>query len=201
MGLHPFRYRNPGAGGERIRFDTRDMALTAVFAALYATINMAQSFSPFGNPSVYGPIQLRLSDFLIALAALLGWPVVIGVTAGCAVVNVFGPIGIIDVVFGSLANLVAASLIVLLKRHKLLACIAGALPIGIIVGGGYLWIYYPYQPAQLAFLPAWITTLISLMVSSLVAIAIIGYAVLRILSRPNIIEPLRSHGLKTLSEN
>ena len=201
MGLRPFRHRNPGAGGERIRFDSRDLALTAVFAALYAMINLAQSFSPFGNPSVYGPIQLRLSDFLIALTALLGLPVVIGVTAGCAVVNVFGPIGFIDVVFGSLANLVAASFVLLLRKHKLLACIAGASPIGIIVGGGYLWMFYPYQPTELAFLPAWITTLISLLVSSLVAIAIIGYAVLRILSRPSIIEPLKSHGLKTLAGN
>jgi uncharacterized membrane protein len=201
VGLRPFRHRNPGAGGERIRFDSRDLALTAVFAALYAVINLAQTLSPFGNPSIYGPIQLRLSDFLIALTALLGWPVIIGVTAGCAVVNVFGPIGFIDVVFGSLANLVAASLVLLLRKHKLFACVAGASPIGIIVGGGYLWMFYPYQPTELAFLPAWITTLISLLVSSLVTIAVIGYAVLRILSRPSVIEPLKSHGLKTLREN
>lgn len=191
----------PGVGGERIKFDSRDLALTAVFAALYAMINLVQSFSPFGNPSIYGPVQLRLSDFLIALTALLGLPVVIGVTVGCAVVNVFGPIGFIDVVFGSLANLIAASLVLSLKKHKLLACIAGALPIGIIVGGGYLWVSFPYQPAELAFLPAWITTLISILVSSLIAIAVIGYMVLRILSRPSIIEPLKSRGLKTLTED
>ena len=184
-----------------MKFDTRDVTLTAVFAALYALINLIQSLSPFGNPSLYGPIQLRLSDFLIALAALLGLPVAIGVTVGCAVVNVFGPIGLIDVVFGSLANLIAASLVWSLKKHRLLACIAGALPVGIIVGGGYLWIFYPYQPAGLAFLPAWITTLVSILVSSLITIAVIGHMVLRILSRPNIIEPLKSHGLKTLTED
>ena len=177
------------------------MALVAVFAALYAMINLVQSFSPFGNPSIYGPIQLRLSDFLIALAALLGLPVVIGVTVGCVVVNVFGPIGFIDVVFGSFANLVAAILVLSLRKHKLSACIAGALPIGIIVGGGYLWIWFPYQPSPLAFLPAWITTMISILVSSLLTIAVIGYLVLRILSRPTVIEPLKSHGLKTLTED
>lgn len=191
----------PDVGGERIEFDSRDLALTAVFAALYAVINLLQSFSPFGNPSIFGPIQLRLADLLIALAALLGLPVVIGVTAGCAVVNVFGPIGLVDVVFGSLANLIAAGLVLSLRKHRLLACIAGALPIGIIVGGGYLWLFFPYQPAGLAFLPAWITTLVSLFISSLLAIAVVGYAVLRILSRPSIIEPLRSHGLKTLPED
>jgi len=182
-----------------LRIDSRDLALTAVFTALYAVINLFQALSPFGNPSIYGPVQLRLSDFLIALAALFGLPVVIGVTGGCVVVNAFGPIGPIDIVFGSVANLIAASLVMALRKHKLLACIVGALPIGVVVGGGYLWIFFPYQPAELAFLPAWITTLISILISSLIAIAVVGYAVLRTLSRPNIIEPLKSRGLKVLS--
>lgn len=191
---------NPGVGGEKLKLDSRDLALTAVFAALYAAINLVQALSPFGNPSIYGPVQLRVSDFLIALAALLGLPVVVGVTAGCVAVNAFGPIGPIDVVFGSLANLIAASLVMSLRKNKLLACIIGALPIGIIVGGGYLWIFYPYQPAELAFLPAMITTLISILISSWIAIAVIGYLVLRTLSRPNIIEPLQSRGLKVISQ-
>jgi len=201
VGLHPFRHTNPGVGGEKLKFDSRDIALTAVFTALYALINLVQSLSPFGNPSIYGPVQLRLSDFLIALAALLGMPVIVGVTVGCTVVNVFGSIGLIDIILGSLANLVAASLVMLLRKHKLLACIAGAMPIGIIVGGGYLWIFYPFQPAELAFLPVWITTLFSILVSSLIAVAAIGYIVLQILSRPAIIEPLKSRGLKVLTEH
>ena len=180
-----------------MKLDSRDVSLTAVFAALYAVINLVQALT-IGNPSIYGPVQLRVSDFLIALAALLGLPVILGVTVGCALVNAFGLIGPIDIIFGSFANLVAASLVMLLRKHRLLACIFGALPIGIIVGGGYLWIFYPYQPTELAFLPAWITTLISILISSLIAVTFIGYIVLRILSRRNIIEPLKSRGLKVL---
>jgi uncharacterized membrane protein len=190
---------NPGSREvKELKLDSRDLTLTVVFAALYVVINLVQTLSPFGNPSIYGPLQLRVSDFLIALAALLGLPVVIGVTVGCALVNLFGPIGPIDIVFGSLANLVAASLVVRLRKKQLLACILGAFPIGIIVGGGYLWIFFPYQPAELAFLPAFITTFISILISSLIAVAVIGYIVLRILGRPNIIEPLKSRGLKVL---
>jgi len=196
--LHPFRRTNPGVGGEKLRFDSRDITLTAVFAALYALINLVQTFSPFGNPSIYGPVQLRLSDFLIPLAALLGLPVVVGVTGGCAVVNAFGPIGPIDVVFGSLANLIAAGIAMLLSKHKFLACIGSALPIGIIVGGGYLWMFFP-APAELAFLPAWIAMLSSIMISTLIATAIIGYAILRALSSPNIVKSLESLGLKVLT--
>jgi uncharacterized membrane protein len=195
--LHPFRPINPGVGGEKLKLDSRDLTLTAVFAALYAVINLVQALSPFGNPSIYGPVQLRVADFLIALAALLGIPVVIGVTVGCAVVNAFGPIGPIDVIFGSLANLIAASLVMSLRKHKLFACILGALPIGIIVGGGYLWIFFEV-PKEFMLLPAWIAMLISILISSWIAIAVIGYAVLRILSRPNIIEPLKSRGLKVV---
>ena len=183
-----------------MKFDTRDIALTAVFATLYALINLMQMLSPFGNPSISGPVQLRLSDFLIALAALMGMPVVLGVTLGCAVVNVFGSIGPVDIIFGSFANLIAAGVVMLLRRHKLLACISGAIPIGLVVGGGYLWIWYPYQPEQLAFLPAWSTTLISITASSLIAVALIGYSVLQVLSRPAIIEPLKSRGLKVLKQ-
>jgi len=181
-----------------LKLDSRDLALTAVFAALYALVNMVQALSPFGNPSIYGPVQLRVADFLIALAALLGLPVVIGVTVGCVAVNAFGPIGPIDIIFGSLANLIAASLVMYCRKEKLLACVLGALPIGIIVGGGYLWIFFPYQPTELAFLPAFVTTMISILVSSWIAIAVIGYMILRTLSQPNIIEPLKSRGLKVI---
>ena len=146
-------------------------------------------------------MQLRVSDFLIALAALLGTPVVLGVTFGCAIVNAFGSIGPVDIIFGSLANLIAASLVMLLRKHKLVACIVGAMPIGIIVGGGYLWLWYPYHPNQLAFLPAWSTTLISITISSLIAVGLLGYLVLQTLSRPAIIRPLKSRGLKVLTED
>jgi uncharacterized membrane protein len=180
-----------------LKLDSRDLTLTAVFAALYAVINLVQALSPVGNPSIYGPVQLRVSDFLIALAALLGLPVAIGVTVGCALVNVFGPIGPIDIVFGSLANLVAASVVMLLRKQQLLACILGAFPIGVIVGGGYLWMFAPV-PTELSSLPAWIAMLISILISSLITVACIGYIVLRTLSRPNIVEPLKSRGLKVL---
>jgi uncharacterized membrane protein len=183
-----------------VKLDSKDVTLTAVFAALYAVVNLVQSLSPFGNPSIYGPVQLRVSDFLIALASLLGTPVVIGVTVGCVVVNAFGPIGPVDVILGPIANLIAAAIAMALCRHKLMACILSALPIGIIVGGGYLWMFFP-APVELGFLPAWIAMLISVMISSLIAVAVIGYIVLKVLSSPSILKALKSLGLKTLEEN
>jgi uncharacterized membrane protein len=180
-----------------VKFDTKDIALASIFAALYAAINVVQMVS-FGNPTVYGPIQLRVADCLIALAALLGWPVVAGVTAGCFLTNGYYFLGFQDVVLGPIANLFAASVIFLLRRHRFVACVSGALPIGFIVGS-YLWLFVP--PPELGSLPTWAAMILSITVSSLIAVAGIGYFLLSILSRRNVVAPLKSHGLKVVTEN
>ncbi len=201
MGLHPFRRKiNPGVGGVRVKFDSRDLALTAVFAALYAMINVVQSFT-IGNPTIYGPVQLRIADCLIALAALFGWPIVGGVTLGCFLTNSYYFLGAPDVILGPIANVIAASLILYLRKRRLLACVVGALPIGVIVGR-YLWFFFPFlsPPEVLNVLPAWSAMIISITISSLIATAVIGYALLSVLSRPSIIEPLKSRGLKVIAE-
>jgi uncharacterized membrane protein len=181
-----------------LKFDSRDVALTAVFAALYVIVNVLQMFS-VGNPTVYGPVQLRVADCLIALAALLGYPVIGGVTIGCFLTNAYYFIGVEDVVFGPIANLMAATIIFVFRKHRFIACVAGALPIGFIVGG-YLWLFFP-PPEVLSTLPVWAAMIVSITVSSLIAIAIIGYLLLSTLSRPNILEPLKSRGLKVIAED
>ena len=192
--------RNPGVGGVKVKFDSRDLTSTALFAALYVVINVVQSVT-VGNPTIYGPIQLRVADFMIALAVLFGWPLIGGVTLGCFLTNAYYFLGAPDVVFGPVANLIAAYLVLFLRKRRLLACVAGALPIGLIVGGE-LWFFFSFAPASDFFgvLPAWVAMIASITVSSLIAIAVLGYSVLSILSRPRIIEPLKSRGLKVVSQ-
>jgi len=184
-----------------LKLDSRDVSLTALFGALYVVVNVVQMFS-VGNPLVSGPVQLRIADCLIALAALFGWPVVFGVTVGCVVSNVLSnmmyPLGPVDIVLGPIANFVAAGLVFLLWRRRLLACVVGALPVGFIVGG-YLWWFFD-APEVLAFMPLWLGMIVSITISSLIAIAVIGYSLLLILSRPEVIGPLKSRGLKVLTE-
>lgn len=48
--------------------------------------------------------------------------------------------------------------------------------------------------------PVWTASIVSITASSLIAIAGIGYLLLALLSRPKILEPLRSRGLKTAAE-
>jgi len=180
-----------------MRIDTRDLVLSSVFAALYAVINVVQMVS-VGNPTIYGPVQLRLADCLIPLAALLGWPVVVGVTLGCFLTNAYYFIGVQDVVLGPIANLVAATIIFFSRKHRFAACVLGALPIGLVVGS-YLWLFFP-PPEVLSILPAWIAMIVSLTVSSLIAVAGIGFLLLSVLRRKGLIEPLKSRGLKVVSE-
>jgi len=59
--------------------NTREIVLTAVFSALYATLVISLS------PISFGPLQLRIADTIIPLTIVFGWPVVAGVTLGCFV--------------------------------------------------------------------------------------------------------------------
>ena len=173
--------------------DARDLSLTVIFAGLYAIVVVVLA------PISFGPVQLRVADCLIPLAALFGWPVVVGVTVGCFVGNAYYWLGPLDVFLGPLANFIAASIIILLRKRRLLACVVGALPIGVIVGG-YLWLFFPPPDIFGSSLPVWVAMIISITISSLIAMAVIGYGLLTVLSRPSVIEPLKSRGLKVLAE-
>jgi len=179
--------------GEKRKMNTRDLSLTALVAGLYAVVVIVLA------PISFGPVQLRVADALIPLTALFGWPAAIGVAIGGFIGNTYYFLGPYDLIFGPVANLVAATIILQLRKKRLLACFIGALPIGLIVGGGYLWIYFPPPDIFGLILPPWLAMMISITLSSFVAITILGYAVLVILSRPSIIEPLKSRGLKVLS--
>jgi uncharacterized membrane protein len=173
--------------------NTKDASLTTLLAGLYATLVIVLA------PISFGPVQLRVADALIPLAALFGWPAIIGVTVGGFLGNVYYFLGPLDVILGPVANLVAASIILRLRKKRLLACFIGALPIGLIVGGGYLWIYFLPPDIFGLTLPPWLAMMISVTVSTLIAMTILGYTVLVVLSRAQIIEPLKSKGLRVLS--
>ena len=185
-----------------MKLDSRDIALTAVFAALYAVIVIVQGLSAAAT------IQLRIADCLIPLSALFGLPIIFGVTLGCFVSNAYTsaavPNGVYDIVFGPIANLIAGILIYLLRNRRLIGCILGSAVIGLIVGS-YVWVIFG-PPLDVFGLkvplswPFWAASVVSITASSLIAIAIIGYILVTILGRPSITEPLKSRGLKVVAQ-
>ncbi len=171
--------------------DARDVSLAAVFAGLYSVLVIALA------PISFGPVQLRVADCLIPLAALFGGPVIAGVTVGGFLGNAYLWLGPHDVVLGPIANLIAATLIFLLRRRQFLACVVGALPIGIIVGS-YLWLFFPPPDIFGLSMPMWSAMIASITISSLIAIGGIGYILVRILGRSAIVQPLIARGLKVV---
>lgn len=104
----------------------RSLCLSAVIAALYAALTMLLA------PISYGPIQLRLSEALTVLPILLPQAVP-GLFVGCLIANLYTGM-LTDIVFGSLATLIAAVGTYLLRKRPLLAAACPVVSNGVIVG-------------------------------------------------------------------
>ncbi|MCJ7578208.1 MAG: QueT transporter family protein, partial [candidate division Zixibacteria bacterium] len=97
--------------GESISQTTKYISQVGIIASLYAVITIALA------PISYGPIQVRISEALTILPYLT--PAAIpGLFIGCVVANVYGGLGIYDIVGGSLCTLLAAFLTFLSSRTK-----------------------------------------------------------------------------------
>ena len=83
--------------------NTQKLTLAAMVAAAYAVLSLLGAV--FGI--TYGPIQVRFSEALCLLPFLFpetAW----GLGVGCLIANLFSPYGVLDIVVGSLATLIAA---------------------------------------------------------------------------------------------
>ncbi len=86
-----------------MRFTTRQITQSAIIAALYLVITIA--FAPIS----YSLVQFRISESLMLLAAITP-SAIPGLFIGCVIANLYGGCGFIDIVFGSVATLLAAML-------------------------------------------------------------------------------------------
>jgi uncharacterized membrane protein len=156
----------------------------AVFAALYAVGVLVLAPVSF---SVY---QVRIADALLPLAILFGWPAIIGLALGAIVANAFGGLGPIDMIAGSVANLVACYVAwrVALNRRKLWAFVAVGLQVLIVtlVVGTYL-SYLFAMPLE--------TGLLGVMLGSIVAIGFLGSLLLHATSSQRLVMLLTGHGI------
>ncbi len=73
-----------------MRIQTKDVALIAIYAALYAALVVV--LGPFS----YGPLQIRIADAMLAAVPLLGIAGVLGHTLGVFIANLFSTVGPID---------------------------------------------------------------------------------------------------------
>lgn len=145
--------------------NVRFMVQAALIAAIYAVLTIA--FAPLS----YGQIQVRFAEALTILPALT--PAAIpGLFIGCVVANIFGGNGPIDIVFGSLATLLAAYLSYRMPKKWLVPLppvIVNAIVVGFILN-------YLYQ-LPLVLSMVWVT------LGELIACYVLGYPLLVLLDK------------------
>jgi len=83
------------------KINIRKIVFAAVIAALYAGLTFA------AMPVAYTPMQLRISEVLCILPFFFPFSIW-GLFIGCIVANIISPYGIIDLIIGSSASLLAA---------------------------------------------------------------------------------------------
>ena len=124
------------------------LAVMAVIAAAYAALTIVLA------PISYGPVQFRVSEALTALPFLMPGAVW-GIFAGCVLANLYTG-SVLDIVFGSLATLLAGLLTAWFGKkgntvkNRLLGCLMPVLFNAVIVGAVLTWGYgfqeFPDKP-------------------------------------------------------
>ena len=108
-------------------FTTRDLTVAAIIAALYAAITLL--FAPIS----YGPVQFRIAEALTILPVLMPQAIP-GLTLGCLLANLLGSATPWDVIFGTLATLLASLLTRRLKKNIWIAALPPVVCNAVIVG-------------------------------------------------------------------
>ena len=161
------------------------IALTAVFAALYAVGVV------FLAPISFQIFQVRVADALLPLAMVFGWPAILGLSLGAFVANVFGGLGPVDMIGGAIANFLATLLAWNIVNRKGKRWMPVGVSIEILVVTLVVGTYLSYLLA----IPLTLSWL-GILLGSLAAIGILGSILLYTLSRRNIAALLESHGLR-----
>ncbi len=112
-----------------MKISSKTIAGIGVSAALYVALTLLCA------PLSYGQVQFRFSEMMILLC-YFSKDHIVSMTLGCVIVNLFSPLGLADVLFGTSATLAAAVLIYLTRRKLPLAAVS-LFPVvtnGLIVG-------------------------------------------------------------------
>lgn len=136
---------------------TRRLARGAVIAALYTALTLLLA------PISYGQLQVRLSEAMTLLPILLP-EAVPALAVGCLLSNILGGCTIFDIVFGTLATLLAA---LCTRRLRGKFWLAAAMPVvfnGVIVGAVVHYCYSPAFPLPLCMLTVAIGEAIACMI-------------------------------------
>ena len=148
--------------------NTRTLVRAALIAALYTVLTLLL------QPLSYGEVQIRFSEALTLLPILLP-EAVPALAVGCLLANILGGCTIFDIVFGTLATLLAALCTRRLRDRFWLAALMPVLFNGVIVGAVVHYCYAPVFPLPLSML--------SVAAGEAVACLVVGPLLVRVMQR------------------
>ena len=158
---------------------TLRLAVSALVAAAYAALTVALA------PISYGAVQFRVSEALTVLPFLMP-STVWGLALGCVLANLYTG-SVLDIVFGSLATLLAGLCTAFFGKrgntvkNRLLGCLMPVLFNAVIVGAVLTW---GYQIREFADpLKSYGFNALSVGLGELGVLYLIGYTLLRQLPR------------------
>ncbi|MBY4797616.1 QueT transporter family protein [Collinsella sp. AGMB00827] len=177
-------------------FDARFITRVGTVAALYAAASLVTLL--FMGSLAWGPVQFRISEALCALA-LLTPAAIPGLTLGCVIANVAnivlsgtGALGLLDVIFGSFATFVGATITWKLRRHPVVALMGPVLANALIVpaylplllqGIGFYTIPFTGISLDGAWVPMYLFGLVTTGIGEAVIMYVLGLPLVRALSR------------------
>ena len=152
--------------------DTKLIALTIVIAATYTAGVVVL------EPISFSIYQCRVADALLALSTIYGLPVILGTSIGCFIANIIGGFGVVDIVGGTVANLIATTAGYLIAKRKFKGWKIVSLVLESIIVAGIVGSYL-----SLIFKVSIIIGFTSILVGSLISIGLIGYILIESLER------------------
>lgn len=172
------------------------LARVGVIAAVYAACTLIALL--FLGSLAWGPIQFRVSEALCVLA-LFTPAAISGLTLGCVIANVMnivisgtGMLGMLDVVFGSLATFAGALFTWKMRRHPLVALAGPVLANALIVpaylplllqGVGFYTIPFTTISLDNSWLFMYLFGLVTTGVGEAVIMYVLGYPLARSLAK------------------
>lgn len=167
--------------------DARRVARVSMIAATYAAATLAAIL--LMGWMAWGPVQLRVSEALCALA-LLTPDAALGLALGCALANAanivvggVGLLGILDVIFGALASYIAARFAWHFRARPKLALLGPVLANALIVpaylplmlqGLGFYTIPFTSISLDGAYLPMYIFGVIATGIGEAIVVYVLG---------------------------
>lgn len=184
---------------------TSFVAQAGMIAAVYAAATLIAML--FLQGLAWGPVQFRISEALVVLAVFTP-AAVPGLTIGCVIANLVnmmvsgvGALGLLDVVFGSVATLLGALWCRKFRENPKLALLGPVLANALIVpaylplmlqGLGFYTIPFTQIALDGAYLPMYLFGLISTGVGEALVVYVLGFPLFKALQNTSIVKDVQA---------